>query len=372
MRSLSRSLIAASLLLTALPAISTAANPAPAPRHYLDLKQRYRLAGMGTALDIAIAPNGTVYLSNASQGRLWRLSADRLLPFAGQRRCPQGATVWPSAIASDRSGNLWLSGHRANHAQAISPTGQTLRCLALTAMRPAATGADSGDPALMLTFPTRQPTPRARPMPVNSRECIEAKRHDPGGLPDLYCIGEQQHRVTRYRHGKPLASFSLPGRYPRAAGLAQGGDGAIYLSDAASATLYRLSATLQLQYRLPLYASLLRSPSRMRVHHGELWLIDEGREQLLGEELLSLGEYQDALQVLQQGGDDAANLLLRGQAHYGLQHYPQARRDFALAAASPATQAAARFWEANTLFHLGQLSAALSAYQRIADGAGPT
>ena len=374
---------------------ATQTTPTP-PRSYLELQQRYSLADTGVDLDLALGNNGEVYLSSASQGQLWRLDHDRLRPFAAARACAAtdgGGRPWPSTIAADRSNRLWVIDQQARRVQALDANGRSLGCHSLASLLPATAAPPQypSDARFLLRFPAAARLPLAQQLPAHSSSCIEAGS-DPqqAAAPDLYCISADHKQLRRFHHHQPVAVFTLPGEYPHAAGLGLGDDGALYLSDRAGARLYRLSPSLELQYPLPLYTSLLRSPTRLRIANGELWLIDEGRQQLLrfalrradtplqhhllGEELLSLGLYADALSELQRGG--APDPLLIGQALYGLKRYPAALAQFSQAARRPGdansanNTTTASFWRGNALFRLGRLDAALSAYQHAAQGHG--
>lgn len=358
----------------------------PAQRTYLDLQARYRLAGLGVDLDVTVSDTGTLYLGSAAKGRLWRLDNGQLSAFADQRRCAQGGRVWPSAIAGDLGGGLWVFDRKAERVQVISADGRSLGCRSVAADLDAGRGGHRDPTAIGhgLLLSTDRGSPRLYPAPPNMGECIAAGDR---GLGDLYCIDGDGRRVLRFHQGKSVAAFSLPGRYPRAGGLARGDDGAIYLSDAAAARLYRLSADLKLQYRLPLYEGLLRSPGHLHIHQNSLWLVDEGRQELLrfrlrraqtplqhrllGEEFLSLDLYGQALTELERAGRGRADTRqLIARALYGLQRYQQAASAFARLRGDTGIDAdsrvAAGFWAANSLFRLGRLEAALAAYRRIA------
>jgi len=360
----------------------------PADRAFLELEAGYSLAGLGVDLDVAVAPGGAVYVGSGSVGRLWRLEHGGLSPFADERLCDQGSRVWPSAVGVDAGGRLWVVDQRSGRVQAIDPTGRSIACR-VEARR---------ERDAVLVFQAGPGTPRRRWAPTGSHGCIEAVGP---GFPDLYCISLEGDRVVKVHDRRVAAEFRLPGRYPRAVGLALdhalghvGNDvDAVYVTDAANARLYRLSSALTQPYRLHLYEKLLRSPGRFALANGRLWLIDEGRQELLefalrraqtalehrllGEEFLSLGLYRQALaELARAGGDGAALSLLQGRALYGLKRYPAALAQFSQAARRPGdansanNTTTASFWRGNALFRLGRLDAALSAYQHAAQGHG--
>jgi len=364
----------------------------PAERVFLELEDRYSLAGFGVDLDIALAPGGAVTIGSASQGRLWRLRQGQLQVFADGRRCTRGAQVWPSRIAGADKGRLWVIDERAGRVQLLDAAGRSIACRSLSEARVDAAQKDSGrrDDAgddRQWVLGTDQAGPRARRVPRLARACIEAGGPGRPDLPDLYCISRQADRILRVNAGRMSAEFVLPGRYPRVGGLAQDRDAGVFLTDAANARLYRLSPSLREAYRLRLYEKLLRSPGRLALADGRLWLIDEGRQELLrfalrrartalehrllGEEFLSLGLYRQALAELARvAGVDPETALLRGRALYGLKRYQTALPLFSQAGREPRLRAEAGFRAANSLFRLGRLEAALGAYQRAAQGRG--
>jgi tetratricopeptide (TPR) repeat protein len=354
----------------------------PADRAFLELEARYSLAGLGVDLDVAVAPGGAVYVGSGSVGRLWRLEHGGLSPFADERLCDQGSRVWPSAVGVDAGGRLWVVDQRSGRVQAIDPMGRSIACR-VEARR---------ERDAVLVFQAGPGTPRRRWAPTGSHGCIEAVGP---GFPDLYCISLEGDRVVKVHDRRVAAEFRLPGRYPRAVGLALdhalgnvGNDvDAVYVTDAANARLYRLSPALTQPYRLRLYEKSLRSPGRLALANGRLWLIDEGRQELLefalrraqtalehrllGEEFLSLGLYRQALaELARAGGDGAALSLLQGRALYGLKRYQQAWAAFSQAGRAPRSRAEAGFHAANSLFRLGRYDAALTAYRRAARAPG--
>lgn len=350
---------------------------------YLDSKRSYSLTGLGVGLDLAVSSGGIVYLASETRLRLWRLDASRRMfkPFGEGHHCSQGGKVFgisPTAIYADSRGELWALDRDAGAVQRISADGSSNECYSTVPANGAPDRPQSSQlrkiTRFMMLTPSSGGQPDLQPLPEGMRDCVKAPDQD------LFCIMEASRDLVRTRNGRVVARFQTPEKYGRLGGVATGPDGDLYVSDSSGRQLLRLSPGLILKQYLPLYQSLFRTPGRLRIVAGELWLIDEGRQELLrfrlrfaltgmehkllGEEYLALGLYQNAQREFDfaEASGEAVDRIDKGRALYGLGRFQEALTAFsALKRAKDAD-----LWLANSLFRLGRFEPALDAYKRAA------
>jgi len=357
---------------------------------YLQLERSYSLVGKGVGLDVAASAVGTVYISSPSLPGLWRLDQDtgEFLPITVYQQEPGSQVqsplrLFPEAIEFDGQGRLWIADATLRQVHIVSDAGNLV-----TAM---------GSPELPLDTPIGLTRLGNHGMAVWDRkagmfwrfsaalEPFDSQRLEPApyctmlGAKHSVCVTTDERELVVYQQGQPVARHILEGEdYSRIGDLVPGMDGQFYVSDISGKRLLSFSSELDVLQRFYLYESLFRSPTRFAIQDDRLWLIDEGREELLhftlrtaetaleyallGEEYLVLGYYQPALNALNTAlrmghGEDAIRLL-KGRALYGLQRYLEALAEF-----EPLTGSQPEFWYGNTRFHLGHYGEAIRAYQ---------
>lgn len=369
-------------------AVLLASVSAASDTAYLELERSYSLTGKGVGLDVAASPTGTIYLSSASLPGLWKLDQgtgefQALTVYQPGSREPSPLQLFPEAIEVDGQGRLWIADATLRRVYIISSAGDLLATL--------------GSPEPTLDAPVALSRFDENGMAVWDRqagvlwrfsetlELLDAWR--PGAEPLLcialgiersVCVLAGERELVAYRQGHPVARHIEDDRYSRIGDIVPGPDGQLFLSDVSGKRLRSLSSALDVSQRFYLYESLFVRPTRFTLQGDHLWLIDEGREELLrfalrtavtglehallGEEYLALGYCRPALDeldtALRLGYRDDAVRLLRGRALYGLQRYSEALAEFEQLA-GPRRD----FWRGNALFRLGHYGEAVRAFQ---------
>lgn len=202
-------------------------------------------------------------------------------------------------------------------------------------------------------------------------------------LDTAFCLQTDGRELVKYQNGKIIVRQILAKDiYSNISDFELGREGSLLILNSMEKTLLVLSPELKLQYQFDSYKSLLRKPTRLALQGDQIWLIDEGRQELLqfdlrwattglehallGEEYLSVNLPKPALEELDKaiklGFRDPQTFLLKGKAQYRLKLYAEALNSF-----SQAKEAGAdiNFWQANTLFQLGQYEKSLTVYNQL-------
>jgi tetratricopeptide (TPR) repeat protein len=190
-------------------------------------------------------------------------------------------------------------------------------------------------------------------------------------------------KLVKYQAGT-IVACQIPNSniYSRISDFEIDKEGNLFIIDSTVKNLLVLSSEFDIRYQFDSYKSLLQKPTRLALHDDHIWLIDEGRQELLqfdlrwaitglehtllGEEYLSVNLPKPALEELDKairlGFRDAQTYLLKGRAQYQLKLYAEALNSFSQAKEAGADT---NFWQANTHFQLGQYEEALTIFKDL-------
>lgn len=353
---------------------------------YLQLEQRYDIKNFGVNLDIAISTKGEIYISSASQARLWivnRTTQRFSVLEVHQKGLPM--RLFPEAVATDGQDHLWVTDKTLHRVQVLDKNGELLQSFGSpeqslvtpTAINPFNQGMAIWDRSSGKLWMWVQDKLQVQQLDATAMQCVAAS------LNTAYCLQADGRELVKYQNGKMVArQIPAKGMYSSISDFELGREGNLLIVDSSEKNLLVLSPELKVQYQFDTYKSLLRKPTRLALQDNKIWLIDEGRQELLqfdqrwaitglehtllGEEYLSVNLPEAALEefnkAIKLGFQDAQIFLLKGKAQYYLKQYAEALNSF--------TQAKKRgadsdFWQGNTHFQLGQYEAALSLFQNL-------
>lgn len=362
---------------------------------FLELATEIPLRGLGVGLDVAAGPQGQTYLSSESQGGIWRLQdgGSTWVPLVSGAPGPD-VPRHPIGILADPQGRIWVADGDGGQVVVMDAQGRVKQLFGGGRQLPlrnraALSQADLNQVAVWstetrsLTLLSLQPEvlPRSQSF-ADASLCIVA------GPATQVCIGEERNTLVAYEDGQVSGRITLGGRYARVGDLEPASGGKIYLTDTVGRRIYATTPNLGTATRFRLYESLLQTPTRLAVAEDRLWLVDEGRQSLLGfrirdaesawehailgEEYLALGLDQEAYDELQRAqalGLYHPDITLQiGIALYGLEQFEEALGRWGGLAAASQASGALDLWRGNALFRLGRYPEALDAYMSVKAG----
>jgi sugar lactone lactonase YvrE len=363
---------------------------------YLDLRGTFDIGMFGVGLDVAVTPDGKVFISDPGRSSLWNLQKDTgtFVPvdFKGVTK---GYYLNPVAIAADRDMRLWIANPDLHQILVCKPDGEITVVfdkktvymdwpVSLSGLSDGRIAAwDSKEQALILFSTSENRGVEVRRLRHvlhgNAVACVV------DASDDIVCLDSDQRSLVKIKGEKVVARQSFSEKdikdYVRLSDLEIGPGGYLYVTDSAGRRLMYLGSDFQTAGRFLLYEQLFRTPTSFAFQTNDLWLIDEGRKELmhfvvrsassglehalLGEEYLVLGYFGPGLKEFKtakgsgRAGPDVE--LLLGKAFYGLKQYAQALSAFSKAYDEGISSAF--FWKGNALFRLGRYQAAETAYQ---------
>jgi tetratricopeptide (TPR) repeat protein len=363
---------------------------------YLDLRGTFDIGMFGVGLDVAVTPDGKVFISDPGRSSLWNLQKDTgtFVPvdFKGVTK---GYYLNPVAIAADRDMRLWIANPDLHQILVCKPDGEITVVfdkktvymdwpVSLSGLSDGRIAAwDSKEQALILFSTSENRGVEVRRLRHvlhgNAVACVV------DASDDIVCLDSDQRSLVKIKGEKVVARQSFSEKdikdYVRLSDLEIGPGGYLYVTDSAGRRLMYLGSDFQTAGRFLLYEQLFRTPTSFAFQTNDLWLIDEGRKELmhfvvrsassglehalLGEEYLVLGYFGPGLKEFKtakgsgRAGPDVE--LLLGKAFYGLKQYAQALSAFSKAYDEGISSAS--FWKGNALFRLGRYQAAETAYQ---------
>lgn len=358
---------------------------------FLELETEIPVRGLGVGLDVAVGPDGRPYLSSESQGGIWRLAESGVswLPLISGtpgRDVPRH----PKSILADPQGHLWVSDGDRGRVAIMDAQGRVRHLFddgRKLIRKPSELSRAGPDQVAVWSNETRSLTllsTRPEVLP-SSQSFADATLCIVEGQTIRICVAEDRKTLLAHQDGRLNGRWTLDGTYPRVGDLEPASDGSIYLTDTAGRRLYAVTADLGRVSRFRLYESLLQTPTRVAIAADRLWLIDEGRQSLLGfrireavsawehailgEEYLALGLDQEALDEL--GHARALGLvhpdldLQTGIVLYGLDRFEEALASWNGLSESHLMTGAIGLWRGNALFRLGRHREALDAYMSV-------
>ena len=362
---------------------------------YLDLKGTFDIGMFGVGLDIAVTPDGKIFISDPGRSCLWNLQEDSgtfvRVNLKGVRK---DYHLNPVAIAADHNMRLWIANPDLHQILVCQTDGIVKTIFDRKAMpidwpvslsrlpdgRMAAW--DSEQKALLIFSLTENKVLVRSLKDVLRDDAVECLVENSGAV---VCIDSGRRTLMKIKNQKVAARKSLPEKsgkdYARLSHLEIGPRGYLLVTDSAGRHLMYLSSDLEIAGHFLLYEHLFRTPSSFAFQGSNLWLIDEGRKELmhfvvrsassgldhalLGEEYLALGCFAPAVKAfttakkLGKSGPDIE--LALGKAFYDLKQYTKALSAFS--GAEKGGDPAGFFWIGNALFRLGQYTAAENAYK---------
>ncbi len=363
---------------------------------YLEWIEAFDMEGFGVDTDLAVLPDQRIFIIDPSSSDLWHLQAERksFAPVPIRLR-EKERLIGPASIEADKEGRLWIAYPYRHEIIVTQPAGPIVRVfgnthlaldrlVSISKMPDGQTAVwDSGQKKLLI-FSMADNTVFVRDIGKSYggdiADCLSM------GPETTICLDENRVDLIKIRGGKIISKGPLlktaDKTYIKIADMNMGPEGYLYLTDALGRHLFYLSTDLELKGRFPLYESLFKTPKRFAFGGEDLWLIDEGRKELmhfrlrnavtemdhrlLGEEYLSLGFFEEALLETDKaealGGKGADLALVRGKSFYGLKKYEQALSAF-LSARRDEDPSAFFFWTGNALFRLGRYGEAAEAYR---------
>lgn len=353
---------------------------------YLEMEQHYNINNFGVNLDIAVSSKGDIYISSVSQAKLWILDR-KTHRFSALEVHQNGLPkrLFPEALATDAQDHLWVTDKTSHRVQVLDRNGQFLQSygdpeqplVTPTAINPFNQGMAIWDRSSGTLWMLVQNKLQAQQLDATATQCVAAS------LNTAYCLQADGRELVKYQHEKVIAR-QIPAKdtYSKISDFELGREGNLLIVDSGEKNLLVLSSELKVQHQFDTYKSLLRKPTRLVLQDNKIWLIDEGRQELLqfdqrwaitglehallGEEYLSVNLPEAALQefdkAIKLGFREARIYLLKGKAQYYLKQYSEALNSFMQAKKEGADS---DFWQGNTHFQLGQYEEALSFFKNL-------
>jgi len=353
---------------------------------YLDLKRHYDIRNFGANLDIAVSSKGDVYISSASRSKLWML--DRVTQRFSDiepRHKSLPLRFFPETIAIDGQDHLWITDKTLHRVQVIDRNGELLQTyenpeqpwVTLAAINYFSDGIAIWDKAERKLWMVVKGKIFSQQLDADALQCVGVSQAT------AFCLQASGRELVKYQNGTvAVRRIFAMGMYTGITDLEVEIEGNLLILNSEEKKLLSLSSDLEIQYQLDSYQNLLRRPTRLARHEDHIWLIDEGRQELLqfdlrwattgwehallGEEYLSVNLPKPALEELDKairlGFRDPQTFLLKGKAQYRLKLYAEAFDSFSQVKEADADT---NFWQANTLFQLGQYEKSLTIYNEL-------
>jgi tetratricopeptide (TPR) repeat protein len=362
---------------------------------YLDLKGTFDIGMFGVGLDIAVTPDGKIFISDPVRSCLWNLQEDSgtfvRVNLKGVRK---DYHLNPVAIAADQNMRLWIANPDLHQILVCQTNGKITAIfdrktmpidwpVSLSRLPDGRIAAWDSEQKALLIFSMAENKVLVRSLKGALRDdAVECLAENSGAV---VCIDSERRTLIKIKSEKVAARKSLPEKsgkdYVRLSHLEIGPGGYVFVTDSAGRRLMYFSSDLEIVGCFLLYEHLFRTPSSFAFQGSNLWLIDEGRKELmhfvvrsassgldhalLGEEYLALGYFAPAMKAfitakkLGKSGPDIE--LALGKAFYGLKQYTKALSAFSRA--EKGGDPAGFFWIGNALFRLGRYTAAENSYK---------
>ncbi len=358
---------------------------------FLELKGSFDISALGVNLDVAVTETGQVYIASPSESGLMLLQNERkTFSHIEIKGIENGYFFNPSSVETDKEGRLWIANPDMHEILVCDTAGELItrfnkghirleRPEILFPLADGKTGAWDTRLKMLFIFSFSENRAILKKVAADGRlTCIQ----DDSG--DAVCFDSDHGRLEKIRDDATIAETFLTAEkgnlYPKIQHMETGPGNYLYVTDSANKQLRYFSSDLKPEGRFPIYEHLFVQPAGFTFRNNDLWLIDEGRKELmhfvvrsavtgiehvlLGEEYLALGHFQLALREIEaakeMGYSNFETLIFSGKARYGLGRYDDALADFTRA--KDGGDLSAYFYMGNTLFRLQRYAEAETAF----------
>ncbi|MEE4359723.1 MAG: hypothetical protein V2I97_24850, partial [Desulfococcaceae bacterium] len=312
---------------------------------YPELKDSFDVSGLGADPDIAVTEEGEVYIISSAKPGLWHLQKkQRIFAPVYIKGVPKDYFFSPSSVESGKDGELWIANPHMHEILVCSSTGEVLRKFDrenaglewphfLFRSADGKIGAWDKRQKKIFIFDPVENKVISKKLTVNSSfTCMQ----DAGG--NTLCFDTDNGRVIKISGENAVTEAfpksGTPQIYPKIHHMENGPGNSLFYTD--SKHMAYVSADLEPLGRFLLYEHLFIRLSRFTFQGDHLWLMDEGRQELmhflvkkaetalehllLGEEYLALGHFAPALEEILKaeslGQKGAETDMATGKAYY--------------------------------------------------------